>query len=114
MTAPESGQPFAKVVGEASGYPKCFEVHVNGVPVYFSDARESAQRIAERINAAVAPLQAKAELAKSAQGLLVEAHRRFVKYEMDVDDDAPVDHKQFMERLKNFIDALTKAGEIGK
>jgi uncharacterized membrane protein len=35
--------------------------------------------------------------------ILKEAYERFKAYEMDVDSEAPYDHKNFMERLKSFI-----------
>jgi len=37
------------------------------------------------------------------KSLAVEAHNRFVKYEMDVDTDAPYEHRDFMRRLKKHL-----------
>ncbi|MCP4089629.1 MAG: hypothetical protein GY746_07530, partial [Gammaproteobacteria bacterium] len=37
------------------------------------------------------------------KSLAVEAHDRFVKYEMDVDTGAPYDHRDFMRRLKKHL-----------
>ena len=35
--------------------------------------------------------------------LLNEAYSRFRDYEMDVDSDAPQDHREFMKRLKSAV-----------
>ncbi len=35
--------------------------------------------------------------------LLKEAEKRFKKYQMDVDSDAPFDHRIFMRRLQKYI-----------
>jgi len=37
------------------------------------------------------------------KSLAVEAHKRFVDYEMDVDTEAPYEHRDFMRRLKKHL-----------
>lgn len=43
--------------------------------------------------------------AVDAGALLIEAQQRFRQYEMDVDGEAPADHKKFMQRLSVFLEA---------
>lgn len=44
-------------------------------------------------------------IAEDARRLMIEAQQRFRKYEMDVDGEAPQDHRDFMQRLAAFLEA---------
>lgn len=41
-------------------------------------------------------------------GLLREAERRFINYQMDAEGDAPPDHRDFMRRLREVVSELDK------
>jgi len=46
--------------------------------------------------------------------ILKEAYERFIKYEMDVDSEAPSSHKDFMKRLKSCINDVSTTENIEK
>ncbi len=59
-------------------------------------------------------MNAIADRLESSKELLEESKRRFVDYEMSVDDDTPYHHRQFMQRLRQYLGTPVITGTLVK